>query len=50
MYKHHEIPEVAYQPKKTNLISDKTRSFLKIKPDKLSDNLQKIIQKKILFN
>ena len=48
--KHHEIPEVAYQPKKTNLISDKTRSFLKIKPDKLSDNLQKIIQKKILFN
>lgn len=43
--KHNEIPEVAYQPKKTNLISEKTRNFLELKPDKLSDNFLKIIRK-----
>ena len=39
-----EIPQVAYQPKKTNLISEITRNFLDIKPDKLSNNLLKIIK------
>ena len=43
--KHNEIPEVVYQPKKTNLISEKTRNFLELKPDKLSDNFLKIIRK-----
>ena len=42
--KHNDISQVAYQPKKTNLISEMTKNFLEIKPDILSQNLRKIIK------